>query len=119
MTKAEKFQTLAKRLVDKFSLGTCVLHRNLTEDYNTTTGDVARTTEQIPLPAAKDDYILKQYDTAAFSDEHFLLIIAGLDVIGKPPQLNDVVVFPDLSSNVVEKIDVDQYQAAYFLHMKK
>ena len=117
MTKKEKFQALAKKLVDKYTIGLCVL-RTYSESYDTETGLNTTVDVHHPQNAAYDEYRLAKHPDLNYAKQHFVLILAGIDLV-VVPQINMTIIMPSGTEHVVSDIEKDQYDAAYFLHVKK
>jgi hypothetical protein len=113
-----KFPAMAQRLIKKFTAGTHIFKKFLSESYNTTTGVITAVyDDNFPVDMTQED--AKNTFEKEMYKGSVLFTVSSLDLEDVIPENGDVVVNPDGESFKVIGVRYDQYKSRYVLGTEK
>lgn len=113
-----KFPELAQRLIRKFTAGTHVFKKLISESYNTSTGTVTPVYDaDIYIDMTQDD--VKNLFEKDMYKGSVIFSVSSLDLEDVVPEEKDIVVNPNGDSFLVKGVRYDQYKSRYVLGTEK
>jgi hypothetical protein len=108
---------LAQSLVEKFTLGNIIIKNISSETYNTTTGQVTRSTTEKTVPYVAINRGLEAEQN--WVADTFMVYVSGNDLAGFIPEINSIVTMPDGSSHNIREIEPYPNNIAFKLYISK
>ena len=120
MTKADKFRSMAVRVILKFTDGLYTLKKFSSESYNATTGVKEVVYDDLTGISMVSAAIVEEREIKDISsDKHFSIIAAGVHIEGHEPSPGDLVVTPKGETHKIAKVSTDMYGASYEMFVHK
>jgi len=113
-----KFPALAQRLIRKFTAGTHIFKKFISESYNTSTGAVTSVYDDNFLVDMTQEDAKNTFEKEMYKGST-IFTVSSLDLEDIIPENKDVIVNPDGESFRVVGVRYDQYKSRYMLGTEK
>lgn len=113
-----KFPALAQRLIRKFTAGTHIFKKFISESYNTSTGTVVPVyDDDFPVDMTQED-VKNTFEKEMYKGS-VIFAVSSLDLEDIIPENRDIVVNPGGERFRVIGVRYDQYKSRYILGTEK